>query len=399
MKDFKHEFKVNEAIKTISFAGVEFDKFRLLDKASQVADIMGFHGRTPIHMRWARAFSDEYRITPAKFKKVYNAVMMRVWVDPIKEHANRFAYNSRRKLNPWMIQKIWTNLEIVEQAKKDGIYNIVPWILEKEEHPQGLKEDFGKSVWKKLCKQSMTRNKFIAAGAKRFRYEGSVEDAIALPSYILKRGGNCTFQWTSSTKWLVENKLLNSSQLNTRGTGFSNQIRLARYYEDTKRMAGELGKGFSHNWSPDKMKEKHAEYVRLINLKRYSPEPFECLKGFNVQVVQHKGYVATLLNSAALVHEEGEVMHHCVGGYASSVAQGNYLVYSVTKGGKRSSTIAFRQQGILDQNEPGKVIQNYTWTFNQHYGYCNAHIENEHEADLKDIILQQLNPKLLEKAA
>jgi hypothetical protein len=389
MKDFKHEFQVDESTKTIKFAGVVFNKFRMLNKASDSRDVMGFHEIAAGHARWARAFSDEYQITPAKFKKVFNALMMRVWVDPIKEHANRFAYNSRRKLNPWMIQKIWTNIHIVEQAKRDGIYNIVPWILEKEEHPQGLKEDLGKSVWKKLCKQSMTRNKFIAAGAKRFRYEGSVEDAIALPSYILKRGGNCTFQWTSSTKWLVENKLLNSSQLNTRGTSFSNQIRLARYYEDTKRMAGELVKGFSHNWSPDKMKEKHAEYVRLINLKRYSPEPFECMKAFKVKEVHHKGYVATLLNSAALVHEEGEVMHHCVGGYASSVAQGNYLVYSVTKGGKRSSTIAFSRYKAEDM----------PWNFNQHYGYCNAHIEDEHESQLKEIILGQLNLKELEKAA
>ena len=89
-------------------------------------------------------------------------------------------------------------------------------------------------------------------------------------------------------------------------------------------------------------------------------------------------------------------MHHCVGGYASSVAQGNYLVYSVTKGGKRSSTIAFRQQGILDQSGSGKVIQNYTWTFNQHYGYCNAYIEDVHEAELKEVILSQLNQKVLE---
>lgn len=392
MDNFKHEFKVDTSTKTISFADKEFTKFKLFDKVSQVLDAFeawnlpqeGKH-KNPT----ARAFSDAYQITPAKFKKVYNALMLNLWVDPIKEHANRFAYNSRRKLNPWMIQKIWTNLEIVEQAKKDGIYNIVPWILEKEDHPQGLKEDFGKGLWKKLCKQSMTRNKFIAAGAKRFRYEGSVEDALELPSYILKRGGNCNFQWTASTKWLIENKLINSVHINKLGASIQNQVRLARYYEDTKNMAGQLGKGFSHSWSPDKMKEKHAEYVRLLNLKKYSPEPYECLKDFEVKDVQHKGYIATLLNSAALVHEEGEVMHHCVGGYASSVAQGNYLVYSVTKDGKRSSTIAFSRYKADDM----------PWNFNQHYGYCNKCIEDENEAELKDILLSQLNQKVLEKAA
>lgn len=383
MKPFTNEFVVDREIKSISFADVEFNTFQMLNKASDVRSIMGFF-ETSGNVRWARAFSDKYGITPAKFKKVFNALMMNVWVDPIKEHANRFAYNSRKKLNPWMIKKIWINLEIVEQAKRDGIYNIVPWILEKEDHPQGLKEDFGKSVWKKICKQSMTRNKFLASGAKRFRYgENNIQTALELPSYMLKKGGNCHFQWTASTKWLFDNKQLNSKNFvrNNR-----EQVLLARTYEDTKRMSEELGKSFNHNWSIDKMKEKHTEYVKLVNLKRYSPEPFNCLKDFSVKEVSHKGYIATLLDSASLVHGEGQAMHHCVGGYVESVRQGRYLVYSITKDGKRSSTVAFSKaydpSGLSDYKE---------WMFNQHYGYCNAHIQDEDEKEISGLILSQLN--------
>lgn len=400
MNNFKHEFKVDEVTKTISFAGVEFKRFQLLRKASESMSLMDAYDEQPVvgHKNPnARKFSDKYQITPAKFRKVFNAKMLNLWVDPIKEHANRFAYNSMGKLNPTKVACIWEVLPEIEQAKKDGIYHIVPWILAEGKNPHELKEKFGKGTWKKICSQSMTRNKFIAAGSSRFRYEGSVEDALALPSYILKRGGNSNLSWKPVTKWLVENKLINSKPLMFPKRREVEQ--LAHMYTDTQRMSGELGKGFSHNWGPDKMKEKHAEYVRLINLKRYSPEPYECLKGIEVKEVQHKGYVATLLDSAALVHEEGEVMHHCVGGYASSVAQGNYLVYSVTKDGKRSSTIAFRGEKIAI-TENFKLVGGRTdWRFNQHYGYCNAYIEDKHEAELKEVILNQLNPKVLEKAA
>lgn len=64
------------------------------------------------------------------------------------------------------------------------------------------------------------------------------------------------------------------------------------------------------------------------------------------------------------------------------------VVYSVTKDGKRSSTIAFRR---WDNTED--------WVFNQHYGYCNAYIEDGDEKEFKDIILNLLNDEQLEKVA
>lgn len=391
MKEFKHEFKVDTATKTITFADKEFKSFLLLKKASDAIRLFNAWdlpcAEKQHYNPTARAFSDHYQITPAKFMRVFNAKMLNVWVDPIKEHANRFAYSNQRKLKPEMVRIIWECLPEIKQAQKDGIYNIVPWILQEGLNPHELKEKFGKSNWKKICKQSMTRNKMLAAGAKRFRYEGSIEQALTLPSYLLKKGGCTNFQWTQSTIWLIKNKQISSKHFVGKGLNTQAQIRLARTFEDTKRMAGELGKGFSSEWSIDKMKQKHAEYVHLVNLKRYSPIPYENLKDFIVKEVQHKGYVATLLDSAALVHQEGEAMHHCVGGYASSVAQGNYLVYSVTKDGKRSSTIAFRR---WDNTED--------WVFNQHYGYCNCYVENDDEKEFKDIILELLNSNI-QKAA
>lgn len=381
------DFIVDKENKVIRFAGMEFKRFKLYADAKKVLSdfeawnlpISGKH-KNPT----ARAFSDKYGITASKFKAVFNAKMLNLWVDPIKEHANRFAYNSNGKLKDYMVCIIWEMLPEIEQAKKDGIYNIVPWILHEGKNPQELKEHFGKSVWKSLCKQTMTRNKLIASNSKRFRYgEESIHSAIKLPSYLLKRGGNQQFSWDWTTEYLFANNLLNGKHFKRTGSaGIREQVRLRNILVDTKRMAGTLGKGFNVSWSPEKMKQKHEEYVELINLKRYSPEPYECLKHFKVKQIEHEGFVATLLDSAALIHREGKEMHHCVGGYASYVADGNYLVYSITKDGERSSTIAFR-----------KWVWDEEWQFNQHYGHCNAHVEDKHEKEFKDILLELLNEK------
>lgn len=381
MNPFTHEFQVDEVSKVISFGGVVFDKFCMVPSAMSAIDFMQCSNTLPTYVRKARAFSDKFGITPAKFRKVFNAIMMRVWVDPIKEHANRFAYNSQAKIQPFIVKKIWSNLETIEQAKKDGIYNIVPWIIEKGEPPQILKEQFGKGVWKKLCKQSMTRNSLIAKGTSRFHFETSIDTAIAMPSYILKRGGNSPISWEESTLWLVKNKLISGKDFTKGKYSVSKDAhKFSHYYTDTKRMASELGRMFSCNWPPAKLEEKHGEYVKLINLKRYSPLPIDCLKGFSVNKVVHKGFTTKLLDSAALVHEEGAVMHHCVGSYTSSVIDGKYLVYSITEDGKRSSTLAFYR---YSENDP--------WLFSQHYGYCNGHITDKHESELKEVLLSLLN--------
>lgn len=382
-----YNFEIDKQNKVIRFSDIEIKSFRMFKDAKDVLSFVSawdlpFDGIPKNHYnKRARAFSDKYGITAAKFKTVVNAKMLEVWYDPIKEHANRFAFNNQKKLNPYTLAIIWECLPEIEQAKKDGIYNIVPWIIQKGKNPQELKEEFGKSVWKKLAHQSMTRNKLLAAGSKRFHYrEENIQSALNLPSYILKRGAISRFQWNWTTEYLLKHGLLNGKHFKRSPENTRNQHRLVNTIQDTKRMAETLGRGFDVSWNPEKMKEKHEEYTHLIQLKKYSPEPYAHLKDFCVKSVEHNGYVATILDSAALVHEEGKVMHHCVGGYAEYVAQGKYIVYSVTKEGKRSSTIAFNcwdDSGV--------------WKFNQHYGYCNAHIEDQDEKDIKNYILNLLN--------
>lgn len=274
------DFIVDKENKVIRFADMEFKRFKLYADAKKVLSdfqawnlpISGKH-KNPA----ARAFSDKYGITASKFKAVFNAKMLNLWVDPIKEHANRFAYNSNGKLKDYMVGIIWEMLPEIEQAKKDGIYNIVPWILHEGKNPQELKEHFGKSNWKKICKQTMTRNKMIAVSfRKRSHYNeaDSLDTALSMPSYLLKKGGNSAFQWNQSTKYLIEQGIITYKFFDKRKTwNFNserNATRVKNFYEDTKRMAGQLGKklglckDFIHSEVNALIKDKSRKGFKLI---------------------------------------------------------------------------------------------------------------------------------------
>lgn len=382
MKDFKYNFEVDYQNKNLKFADKEFKFFRTIKKSSDVLSLFGIslYGR-----EGNKYFTTVYGITPSNFKKVFNAKILNIWVDPIKEHVSRFAYRRSNCLNTDMLSKIWNNIDKIKQAEKDGIYHIVPWIIAFEKSPDELKNKIGKSFWKKICKQSMTRNKYLASGHHRFTrnyYGECLNVALNLPSYLLKKGGNQKFPWCEATEYLIKNKIINSSNFKKSGR-IEDERSLSRLYnifKDTLKMAKELNKKFDKNWSIEKLKKKHEEYLELINLKKYSSEMYEVLKDFKHREFAHNDFRISLLDNAKDIVDEGTTMHHCVGSYISRVADGEYLVYSVKKHNERSSTIAFHRHQLTDK-----------WNFNQHYGMCNKFVVDTEEKEIKDLILKEIN--------
>lgn len=362
----KHEFVIDRENRKFSFAGKEYASFRSI-KISDVPSMFGIYGSTKNSYK---QFNEVYGITPTNFKKCFNAIMNDLWVKPIEKHAKRYAFNSTGKINPVALSMIWENLDKIQQCEKDGIENIIPFVCFKSKTPEELKKEYGKSLWKTICKQSMTRNKHIA----RVPRNVDVNSAVKLPSYFLKMGGNAGIFWNESTVWAFNHGLYNKKAK----YALADLRKWMNTYDDTKRMAVQLGKKFNHNWTPDKLNEKHEEFVHAIMLKRYSPKPHEHLVNFKHKVVEHHGFVAELLQSPLAIREEGEAMHHCVGGYAEMVAEDKYLVYSIKKDGQRSSTL-----GIWKQN--GK------YEFNQQYGVCNRYVTDEFEKSIGKMIVEKLN--------
>ena len=71
--------------------------------------------------------------------------------------------------------------------------------------------------------------------------------------------------------------------------------------------------------------ERNAEYANLLNV-----DFRELHKGLEVMEFD-SGVVAVPLVNMQQVQEEGSKMHHCVGSYASVCAEGEYLVWHLTK--------------------------------------------------------------------
>lgn len=375
---FQNEVKVDKHKKIVSFADNEWRYFFTFKDASHVCSYFGFYGKPQDRNK---DFTQKYGITPNNLKRCVNAAMCSVWTKGIDHLVKRYAFTANGKLNHMMVQQIWEHMDIVQQAEKDRLENILPFVVFYGKNPQELKEIFGKSLWKQLCKNSMTRNLYLAKYASRqTRYVGGglrqlVSVGNKFPSYAIKAGGNWCLDWSEESLWIWESGLVETK-------GKVKHIPRGSYwmncYRDTKRMALSLGKTFNDKWTPEKMESKHQEYVRAINALKYSSTPFNHLKSFPVDNLTHGCFTATLCKSPLLVREEGDAMHHCVGSYADLVAQGKYLVYSIRKGDNRSSTLGIRVDGDK-------------YTFNQHYGHCNAPVNDEDEIKLSATILKQLN--------
>ncbi|MNF50244.1 hypothetical protein D3C84_315350 [compost metagenome] len=221
----------------------------------------------------------------------------------------------------------------------------------------------------------MTRNKYLMKSLNHNSSE-KLKYAVDFPSHILKKGSMINIPWNECGKWILDQGIYNQYKNDKKVHYELNKA--VNIFHDTKRMASSVGRQFSTSWSYEKMQSKHEEFTHLTMLKKYSPKPFEHLEDFKVNNVESGEYVAELCSSPLSVREEGEAMHHCVGGYTDYVAENKYLVYSVKKDGKRSSTL-------------GIWVEGDNYRFSQHYGPCNARLTDPDEIAISHLILGQLN--------
>ena len=215
--------------------------------------------------------------------------------------------------------------ELLQQCRKDGIANIIPIVAYFKKSPQELKKALGETTWKKLCKNTYSRNRllFMKSYARLTPVEWN-----AVPSTLLKSKMYLApevYLWLSRTQDIP---LKNYSK-------DSNIQREARIYIDTQLMCRDAGETFNPNWSKRRMKEEHdrlsrmqqeiadrreaernAEYAKLLKV-----DFRELHKGLEVMEFD-SGVVAVPLVNMQQVQEEGSKMHHCVGSYASVCVQG-----------------------------------------------------------------------------
>lgn len=285
--------------------------------------------------------------------------------------------------------------ELLQECRKDGIANIIPIVAYFKKPPQELKKALGDATWKKLCKNTYSRNRLLFMKSNN---RLTPVDWNAVPSTILKSRTHFTPEVYS---WLIRTQDI---PLKNYSKDYNIQ-REASIYIDTQRMCIGAGETFNPNWSKRRMKEEHDRLSRMqqeIANRKQAERNAEYAKLLKVDFRElhmgletiefDSGVVAVPLVNMQQVQEEGSKMHHCVGSYASMCAKGEYLVWHLTKGDVETTL------GITAQHESYIIAMSKDkYNLQQHYGFCNATVEDEDLKDAARSVVRMLNEKNKEK--
>ena len=333
-----------------------------------------------------KVWGEQLGISPTAFKTLWNGKWYTANVKPHERLAKKFCRGSNGTYRMSHLRHLGS--EHVQMAVKDGNEHLIPFILESDgKSLKELKEFVGKGNWKRICANTVSRNKLLArVMGTSFTLQPDRKELatrfVKLPSSILKTGGTLCGSGYMGT----HDAVLETCKKLRILTKPSEVRRVQHTYSDTRRMCVQRDLPFNANWNYERIQLLHEE-LRVAPLReRYSTATFGSISDITVDNVQEKGYTATLLKSAREICDEGEAMHHCVAIYASDVSKGTYLVYSIRdEEGKRYSTLGIRPYA-RGEEEKSVVFQ-----LNQHYKTCNGSVDSDIVTKLAGRVVNKLN--------
>jgi len=325
-------------------------------------------------------FTKHYGCPASHFKKVFNMVMKTLWVTPVEKYVQRYCFGKvmykkstggfkdahKVGINPIKLKTVWKRKALLDQSEEDGLKTIQPLLFHTGQSPEILKKVLGKGLWKRVCKQSYSRNLHIS---KRLVDEPHikmvVKDLMEFPSKYLKRGANSPvpFDSTGLAYWKLEQKgqvpSLTKEKFAWGKSGNVTSRDIMYRISDTERMAGILGLKFNSDWTWNKIEAKHDEFTRTIEAQKHSSDKFFwTLESWVIRdsehTVEEEEFTYKLLDNALDIRMEGKEMRHCVGSYSGACNMGQYMVYSVSRGGERYSTLGFSldfRTGLIEYSQ------------------------------------------------
>lgn len=235
-----------------------------------------------------------------------------------------------------------TVLPYINEAERDGLYNLIPAIMTYGASPQDIRAKVGRGAWRRVATNSASRNLLLMRAARRCRANG-IEDAfirlLDMPSGVLPAitsGGD------------EDEYVAARISPRKRVIAFEQTLHLVR---DTRRMM--LPTEFNPQWGLARMQREHDLATKTIMQGKYSSKAFAPAWQF-----ADSGFSAELLTTQADIATEGAIQHHCVASYARLAAEGKYAVFRIE--GKERATVGVVKH-IVDQV----------------YGACNAQVSEE----------------------
>jgi hypothetical protein len=284
-------------------------------------------------------------------------------------HIKKFCLNPmKKKVDNSKLLQMNACSEILDQVKKDNIYNIAPYVFYLNRNPSDLRKEFGKGPWKRLCKLSFHKNTLLAN--RKYVGINTIDDDI--PSSILK----------NVSMYMVDREDLIWIRDNLKGK-WTNKREVQKYetlLHDTKLMAERYDLEFSYKWNPEKLQQKHDEFIAESRKNRtyVSDKVFDWYDTWKVKDLTEGEYTVKLLKSQKEIVDEGNRMHHCVGSYADYCKKKSYMIYSVEKNGVKYSTIGLSYDERVEQLHKS-----------QHYMACNQAVDCPIADELPDLIIQK----------
>lgn len=329
-----------------------------------------------------KEFSKAYTVTPSQFCKVFNSAIWKSAIVPYKEFQTLFF--GKKSVNKGAFVQVVKTHDLLTQALQDGQKNILPFIQQSAMTPQELKKHYGKGLWKKVCQNTLGRNKLLF----------SRTHLVDLDSGALKHPQPKAAHWVKNVCGIPYTKM------KVEGREFTD------LFTDTERMARREGYPFNPTWSKLKMQEKHSEYMTVAQrdaetrrrerdeeyrLRMEKFEKVDLSKVYPQTVFEKDGVVATILSTYSQIRQEGEVMRHCVGSYAEESVNGTYAVIHMS-GDDEETTLGL----IVYRNPWGEDVSS-DFQFNQHYGKYNSPVVSEKHKAMVDVVVQYLNGLKLTK--
>jgi len=302
-------------------------------------------------------------------------------------------------------------------------------------NPEELKLYLGKSLWKRLCSSSVSRNKLtsyllrecrkttsfkheIILQTKQFKYylqENREKEICALTmfskwkstylKYVLSNECIAEFKDIENLNWSYENldDSLTKKVIDIYPPVYSDDkeskkrcnnpkiIENIELYRDTKKMASDNEQPFNSKWSKNRMLKEHDRLVSVDFIRKskdnnyvFDLDYLEIEKDF---IVEHDGIKVSVsvLKTTCDLLIEGHKMKHCVASYGDYIRRKSYLAFSL-KSEHYSSTLGFN----VDRSKTRLVDQ---YRFNQHYTRQNYAVENQaHVHAAETVLLKLIDP-------
>lgn len=341
----KHEMVSDAQSMTITVAGKPFvapDLYRRAEWDFSLKEAICGTPDTPRDVRgWHRYFAEQLG---CKFNLRFFAANYWLWIGNrmTVRTGNMLRYEGRHwnLYDSQLVSQAHKVLPYINEAERDGLYNLIPIIVAHEAPPQVVRSVIGRGAWRRASNNSVSRNLLIMQALRRCGTKDRASNFVRLldmPSGVMRGVLHADDDEVIAAR-IAPRK---------RPEVFRQTVHLVR---DTRRM---LRDGFNPQWSYLRMREEHERATRELLRQRYSDKKFAREWTFS-----DSGYTAVQLVSQADIATEGAIQHHCVASYAGEAARGKYFVFRIE--GKERATLGTRNGSV-----------------NQVYGACNSPVTEE----------------------